>query len=159
MSQKMGIDDFLAHYGVKGMRWGVRKDKEKTWQQEDRELRKKLKDQKFTKDEILTARANQKVRAAAYQREVDKSKRDPETGLLLYTDAVHKVATDWSKSPDRYTANRKTAGEKFVATLLAGPVGAYKFSDRQTTARLAEEAPVKYKRKSKYPYATSPEDY
>lgn len=27
MSQKMDTDDFLAHYGVKGMRWGVRKNR------------------------------------------------------------------------------------------------------------------------------------
>lgn len=36
-------DDFLAHYGVKGMKWGVRKDKKATDKESRKDYRKRVK--------------------------------------------------------------------------------------------------------------------
>lgn len=144
---KPNLDDALVHFGKKGMKWGVRKDDSKS-------PSAVLNRTHFSDKEIHTARKNQKARAAAYQKEVDKSQRDPKDKKhLLYTEELDRVRTNWADNQDRYVANRKTRGEKFVATLLLGAAGKTLTSDKRTLARVANESPVKYKATRKYPVA------
>jgi len=138
----------LSHHGVKGMHWGVRKSVTKS--STDVPLNKR----KFTTEEIKTARANQAKRAETHQKNIDDSKRNPDDPKhLLWNDKLDKSEKDWQSSDDRYIANRKTKGEKFVATLLSGPVGLYRTSDLMTNTRAANENPFKYKRVKSYPFA------
>lgn len=159
MSEQDPVSDFLAHYGVKGMRWGVRKprgDHDETfrerykeskkfdYQKQLKDKKKELNSQKISNDEIRKARSNIEAKRAAFQKAVDDFEQDPTNPKLVR--AMVKADEAWAMDDDRYTAHRKTTGEKFVAALLAGPIGARRASDAQTTRRANAEKPVKYKR-------------
>jgi hypothetical protein len=94
------VDDFLAHYGVKGMRWGVRGAKP-------------------TSSQIMDARAKQASRQRAINSQIDKT--NLATGKKQEAEAkkLNKMGVDYLKSPDRATAARMTTGEKFGLALLA----------------------------------------
>lgn len=147
-------DDFLAHYGVKGMRWGKRKGPdaktETPVQRKDESNRDFSKRQakaysrtKYTSDEILAARSRQAARAKAYVDTFNSSPRDPNTGKRILTKQFTKADRDWADQEDRYIAARKTRGEKFTATIIAGPIGLAMASDLRTTARVAKSMPEK----------------
>lgn len=91
----------LMHHGVKGMKWGVRKDKPSS-------------------SDITLARAKQNSRAAAANKAFAKSvtSRDKATRTQAKKDhqQLNQVFLD---HPDRVTALRMTRGEKIVLGLIA----------------------------------------
>lgn len=81
------MDDYLAHYGVMGMRWGVRKDPQKAYERADRKYsRLKQKSIKFTN------------KARVKSAKVYRTWSDPE----VYTRRQHRVAKISAKS-NRYS--------------------------------------------------------
>lgn len=91
--------DELAHFGVKGMKWGVRRS------QGTHAFREQFSTAKERKTEIKRARASVKETKKAF-----KSEKNPEKRADLKQ--VHL------KNPDRATALRLTRGEKAVVALL-----------------------------------------
>lgn len=92
----------LAHFGVKGMRWGQRK--------------------KYTGTQIKEARANQsarrdRVNRAAQDLNLAKGDKDSKVAAKKYVSAVK----DFKTSQDRAVAARATRGEKIAHVLLLGP--------------------------------------
>lgn len=93
----------LAHYGVKGMKWGHRK--------------------RYTSQDIRDARirnnsrVNGLVRASeevSYQTSLNPNSKKAKAAVRDYG----KLTADFLKSPDRATALRMTTGEKAVAAIL-----------------------------------------
>jgi len=128
--------NLLVHYGVKGMKWGKTTER-KASDAHNKNVRQTLRKKKFTDDEIRAARTRQAARAEKYQKAIDRSGGK-------YTKEIADAQHEWREQDDRYTANRKTVGEKRVATVLGGPIGRYLVSDARTTTRLANEAPVQW---------------
>lgn len=94
----------LVHYGVKGMKWGVRKA--------------------ASTREVFGARARLQVKQHEYsnqKRRVRKAKSA--TAKAKQKAKLNKMKIDFLNDPDRVTASRLSTGEKVVATLLAGPIG------------------------------------
>ena len=94
----------LAHHGVKGMKWGVR-----------RQMRRERNQQ------IKTARRNISAKQHELhdiQRRANKTKSASERAKL---DALSsKKAAELFNHPDQVTAARLTSGEKFTTALLIG---------------------------------------
>lgn len=107
MSQQFATpQDALQHYGVKGMKWGVRKSDSGG-------------KSKPTSDEIKSAR----IRTRARQRElgVQADKVNLATGKKQEREAKKfaDMSTSYLKNPDRVTAEYLTRGEKVALTVLA----------------------------------------
>jgi hypothetical protein len=133
---------YLAHFGVKGMRWGRKKTPERLATDEhNRKVRQTFKNKKPTDKEILDARSRQEARAANYRKVEEKHDKniDPETGKHVWTQEHGRALSKWQDSSDRYIGNRKTTGEKRTALLLGGPIGMYLASDFRTVTRLANQ--------------------
>lgn len=95
----------LKHYGVQGMKWGVRK-------------------KKSTADEIHAARRRQDARFRGILAEDDKvitSKSGKQSDAAAKRRA--QKIKDFETNEDRVTAARATRGEKIAAVVLTGGLG------------------------------------
>lgn len=114
------VEDFLAHYGVKGMRWGVRKL--------DNGNRTKVRPKRASYDDIRSARRRQTARESAIEEARDRIKAAPKGSAAASKagEAHQKAVSEYLNSPDRVTANRLLKGEKVALGVLAafgGPIG------------------------------------
>lgn len=91
--------DTLEHFGVKGMRWGVRNKK--------------------TAGQIRTARRN----VAKARLDYNDARDQYRAGTGKKT-TVKNTRLAYLNHPDRATAARVTKGEVFIAALLISPAGA-----------------------------------
>lgn len=95
------LDDALAHVGVKGMKWGVRK--KRATSDQIREARVKVRNQESQINKQASRVDNAKTaksRAAAQKKH-------------------HEMSMSYLKSPDRETASRLTTGEKVALAVIA----------------------------------------
>jgi len=118
------VDEFLAHYGVKGMKWGVHNTKAdfKASRKQVREIR----GTRHTTSEIQDSRTRQESRkkqAAFYE---DKAKTASSAATAKkYKSLYEKAAKDFDTSDDRIIATKMTTGEQFVEAMFGtGLVGA-----------------------------------
>jgi hypothetical protein len=103
---KPSIEDVMAHHGVKGQKWGVRKAK-------------------ATSAEIHAARQRQDARLRELGRHSDAVDTAPTAkARALATKKAQASARDFQTNEDRVTAARMTRGEKAAALILTGPLGA-----------------------------------
>lgn len=102
---KPSLEDLvLAHHGVKGMKWGVRKNKP-------------------TSSEIHDARQRQAFRAAELNRSIGKLNVSVGTkGEKAAVQDFKKKQIDFLTNEDRVTAAHMTRGEKAAWALLTGPL-------------------------------------
>lgn len=89
----------LAHYGVKGMKWGVTKTKP-------------------TADEIHDARARLTPKNRQYQKDRKAIKKDKTISRSERKEAIGDLKIATLSDPDRQTAFRMTNGEKAIMALL-----------------------------------------
>jgi hypothetical protein len=102
--EKPSLED-LSHFGVKGMRWGVRK--------------------KVAGYEIKDARKRLGKESKAYRverRKVDKLAKGS-TSRKLGEKKLERMHRAYLKNPDRVTAMRLTRGEKIAPVLFTAPTG------------------------------------
>lgn len=140
MSDTIGdgsYEDYLAHYGVKGMRWGKRGAGRQAQRNEPNSVRSTLKavggggkpdgkrPAKATKDEIMAARARQNER---YNKVVNAEHRyyasKTERGRKLAMTNYKKLENELINNDDIGIARQRTKGEKLsqAAMLTIGTV-------------------------------------
>jgi hypothetical protein len=100
------LEEYLEHHGVKGMKWGVRRQQRRERNAQIKTARKNV---RAKEDEII-----------ALDRKARKSKSASERARL---DKIStKKASDLFNSPDHTTAARLTSGEKWTKAILIGTV-------------------------------------
>lgn len=122
----------LAHYGVKGMRWGKRKNQTN----EPLKLENQRLNRKPTREEILNARKIQKDLHQQINALDKKHGKDPESPKHFKFTKEHEDAYEKLLEGDaRVISKYKTRGEQAVATMLLGPVGLVVASNTQFRIR------------------------
>lgn len=114
-AEKPDVEDVVAHYGVKGMRWGERKAHTPLTASGAKLNRR------ATATEIHEARGRQRDRAK--QLTALNKKHGKEHGKFKYTKEHDDVVQDLLESDDAVISRQKTRGEQIAATILLGPVG------------------------------------
>ena len=117
------VDEFLAHYGVKGMKWGVHKSKAdyKQSRAQVRDIRKKG----HTGDEIREARKRQAARMRK-QDDADDALSDAvvsganKAKIARLEKEVERTSAAVRTSDDRIIASKMTTGELVANAIISG---------------------------------------
>ena len=108
-------DNFLAHYGVKGMKWGKHASSAPT----SRKERRMKQDH-----EVLTARQRQQARARKYEEaQGDFFVARTAKGQDKAEKIMRKMEKDYFTHPDAATAQKLTSGEKRAVGIAYGAMG------------------------------------
>lgn len=103
------VDDFLAHYGVKGMKWGSRKARKAD---RDAAILKARENQKKRKNEFAKAQADLTL---SFEKNESKGRVGPDS---KFEKAYFQKKMAYLNNPDVKTARQKTSGEKMVDRLI-----------------------------------------
>jgi hypothetical protein len=117
----------LMHHGVKGMKWGHRKNKPTT---------------SDIKDARIRTRAREANLASATNR-LNLATHAPASEQKAAVRNYQKVQMEFLKNPDRAVAMRLTTGEKFVLAAL-GPVGLAAGTGQVAARKLTERSVKKF---------------
>lgn len=100
-------EDYLSHYGVKGMKWGKRKAKGPST------------------GDILSARKRVTEKFGRMQDLYIDAIENPQTRTSLTKNAqeLKQLANELKKSGDVSVAGLSTKGQKITAAILGGPIG------------------------------------
>lgn len=117
------VDDFLEHFGVKGMKWGQRKSESSGGS-------------KPSSNDIKNARIRTNIRTSSLDSHATalslaNSKKEKQNQL----DRIHKIAKDPKAQRDIDMAATATRGEKVSAFLIAGPIGNMVVNSQMKAAR------------------------
>lgn len=96
------LQDTLAHFGVKGMKWGVKRAQRKERNQQIKTARRNIRDKE--NDLMDTVRKADKAKTAGERAKLDK--------------LATKKAKDLFDDPDQLTASRMTSGEKWINGIM-----------------------------------------
>ena len=107
------LDDHLEHYGVKGMKWGVRKA-------EGSGGGGSTKKKAPSTQEIKKARRTMRN---AMEDELEGASLKKKASIAFLGEASGQLSRDYRMMPERAVALRSTAGERLAMTILAGPSG------------------------------------
>lgn len=103
------LDDILVHYGVKGMKWGVRRSEAQL--------------AKASGGNIRRAREEHVDRAARIQRHVNIASGTYDAATQKRArDAIKKIANEPNAKETAVLASKLTKGERMVTYLAIGPV-------------------------------------
>ena len=117
MANEQAVDDFLAHYGVKGMKWGQRRARKK-------ELNKAAKEHETRTGEAFTRRKNREKQVVDLpptfkQRPDDKIRRDRDKKIVKARERVKSGQTknDYKRAKQQYKIDKEEKG-KYAAKLI-----------------------------------------
>jgi hypothetical protein len=147
MDVKKVVEDILEHHGVKGMRWGVRKDgSTSSTTTSTSKTRRAAKDitvtqrpGKFvrTKGGTKQIADNDAIRVAAARQLAKRSTTDSLSTKQLQ-EAVTRMNLEQQYSQLAKKADRRGAGQRFVEDMLKDPQ-VKKFADDQIAAALKKQ--------------------
>lgn len=112
------LDDYLVHYGVLGMKWGVRKDRVKKSLQKKRATRKQIKAIKKSRKQAMKNRYL--LSDSDLNRRINRLER--ETRLRQLTEADYSSGRKYAKK----TLNK--VGDKTTDTLIKVGTGAVSYT-------------------------------
>lgn len=116
--EKPSLED-LAHFGVKGMKWGERHDRK--FQAKVERVRTSGSPRQQRNMQIKVARKNIETRQREIHAIVRASNKTKDPAQRHKLDALAaKKAKELFEHPDQLTASRMTTGEKWVNGLLVG---------------------------------------
>jgi len=147
----MTPEEFLAHHGVKGMKWGVHK-KEGSTSAGDQIAAKK----KVTSRDIYDARAKTASRQRQLNAQVDKTNLATGKAQKQEAKKLNDMSLEFLKNPDRATAQRMTTGEKVGLAVLAvaipgfGTAAAVGAGGARVAVRKATERNIRDAKAGKY---------
>lgn len=120
MDNKADVDEFLAHYGVKGMRWGVRRRRSEGGSESAGPSRKERRAK--NNQEIEEARSRQAARQRAYQTaQAEFMVARTRKGEAHAESIMRQMEKEYYTHPDAQTAARMTSGEKWTTGIsMAG---------------------------------------
>jgi hypothetical protein len=124
----------LEHYGVKGMKWGVRKERPSGDEIQDARVR-------VYNQQRDIRRARKANRKSTKRGSVERAKGEKKVG---------QMELKLLKDPDRITASRITNGEAFVSLVLLTPGGAAGYLGGRALATKLVETEVKRARRGDY---------
>lgn len=101
---KPSLEDAIAHYGVKGMKWGVRK-KSSTRGPTSKEIKR-------ARQVVISKRNKEFVNAKGVR---------AKTSIAMLGEASKHLTDDYRATPERTIAFRMTQGEKAATALLSLP--------------------------------------
>lgn len=108
--EKMRPEDAIVHFGVKGMKWGVRKKSSSV--------------SKPSTTEIKDARTRHNARLARGIATINStSPTASKTQKQKTINELKRIANDPNTKRDLDVATRATKGEKIAGFLIAGPIG------------------------------------
>jgi len=117
-------EDFVAHYGKKGMHWGVRNSRPDIADAAGNPGLSKPKKVKPTSSDIKAARARQSIRERKYEEsQGDYMVARTNKGQAKAEKVMRKLEKDYFLGKDAETANRMTKGEKITTGILLGVSG------------------------------------
>ena len=111
---KPSLDTALAHYGVKGMKWGVRKAQDGgSSKGPSRRQRRKERNAEIRRARVATAVRRGKLEEGIIDLEFGDTKRVRANGARM----IAKYSDQLANSPDTQTAEKLTTGEKWTLGL------------------------------------------
>ena len=125
------LDDFLAHYGVKGMKWGVRKDRDGSSSKSRGSAKKKESGDGFEKaiDEFYASKSHselQKEGMAKLKAQANQTfATAKESTKKVVGESRERKAARIDKSVDKLNREANRLNKQIAAT-KPGPLGAYK---------------------------------
>ena len=127
VAEKPSLDDIMAHYGKKGMHWGVRNSRpdlaDVTASRQTTKVAKPKK-VKVTSSDIKAARARQAIRERKYEEsQGDFMVARTNKGQDKAEKVMRKLENDYFLGKDANTAARMTRGEKIGTAILLGASG------------------------------------
>lgn len=168
--QSSEVDDFLAHYGVKGMRWGHRKAPEQSSGGGSSAKAKKAPEKKksiasrvggsISKAVDASANRDAQIEKARVHVETEKNriageKRRMKSETKMFSKErkrgrqdIRNMKLDLLTHPDSATAMRMTSGEMFTAALF-GPPGEISARSRAADSVARKAATGYYQSKKK----------
>ena len=127
--QKPELEDVIAHYGVKGMRWGVRRTPEQLAKRQVRDNKvtdkagNKLKGAERTA-RIKEARGNVKKQELAVQKaQIEKAQATTKKGRDAANEVLKREYKKYVNHPDLADSLAQTRGQKAAFALATGAVG------------------------------------
>lgn len=114
-------DDFLAHYGIKGMKWGHHKSQTTTSGEPKQSRRQR---RAANNSAIREARSRQSGRARAYEEaQAEFFVARTNKGQAKAEEIMRRMEKDFFTHPDATTAAKLTSGEKLATGLAYGSIG------------------------------------
>lgn len=115
------VDNFLAHYGIKGMKWGVRRRRSEGGEASG-PSRKEQRSQRNR--EIMEARSRQAARQRKFQEaQAEFVVARTRKGEARAEKLMREMEKAYFTNPDAQTAARMTTGEKWAAAIAFAGVG------------------------------------